>query len=155
MPVAEAKVAIVEDPSGYALPESHRRYLLWSVLLGFAALAVGVFQGFVQGLNYAGINIFSNLPGMRTYYQGLTLHAVLNVFVFPFAAANGWLALTVARSLGRNLSGFLLALSFWLLVGGSVLGGTRSSPGRRASSTPFIRRSGRSGPFTREPSCSS
>ena len=101
MPLAETRVAIVEDPSGYILPESHRRYLLWSILFGFAALAVGVFQGFVQGLNYGGINIFSNLPGMRTYYQGLTLHAVLNVFVFPFAAANGWLALTVARSLGR------------------------------------------------------
>ncbi|WP_018291396.1 cbb3-type cytochrome c oxidase subunit I [Verrucomicrobium sp. 3C] len=123
MPTAEAKVTIVEYPSGYTLPESHRRYLLWSILFGFAALAVGVFQGFVQGLNYGGINIFSNLPGMRTYYQGLTLHAVLNVFVFPFAAANGWLALTVARSLGRPLNGFLLALSFWLLIGGSVLGG--------------------------------
>ncbi|QSR88985.1 cbb3-type cytochrome c oxidase subunit I [Methylacidiphilum caldifontis] len=121
--IFQVQTQVVENPKEFKLSPDNHRWILLSILFGFAALAFGVFQGFVQGLNYAGISLFSFLPGMKTYYEGLTAHGVLNAFIFTFAEANGWLALTTARGLGRNLNSKILALSFILLVLGTLFAG--------------------------------
>lgn len=112
---------IVHNPNAFELPDSQRRVVLWTVLLGFAALAVGIVNGLGQALNYAHIDILKYFPGMRTYYQGLTVHGVFNAIVFTFAFANGFCQLCVARGLGRPVNGLLLNLSFATLALGSVL----------------------------------
>src|SRR5690606_34074491 len=53
------------------------------ILTGLGALLIGALLGPFQALNYGGINLYDDvLPFLRSYYQGLTLHGVLNVLVF-------------------------------------------------------------------------
>ncbi|MCA9772537.1 MAG: cbb3-type cytochrome c oxidase subunit I, partial [Myxococcales bacterium] len=112
---------VVDSPKSFTLPDAHRRVILWTILVGFAALAVGFVNGLGQALNYAKIDILKYFPGMRTYYQGLTVHGVFNAIAFTFAFANGFVALLMSRGLGRPLKGGLLYASFGSLVLGAVL----------------------------------
>ena len=72
------RASIVVDPTGFRLPEDQRRIIRWTIYVAFAALSVGIVNGLGQALNYAGIDILKYFPGMRTYYQGLTVHGVFN-----------------------------------------------------------------------------
>lgn len=112
---------IVATPDGFALPDDQRRFIKWTIYLGFAVLALGVLNGLDQALNYAHIDIFSFFPGMRTYYQGLTAHGVFNAIVMTFAFANGFVALMVARGLGTKLNSGILATSFLTILVGTLL----------------------------------
>ena len=67
---------------------------------------------------------------MRTYYQGLTAHGVLNAIVMTFAFSNGFLALTTARALGKPLNTPLLAATVALLVGGTLMAGYAIATGQ-------------------------
>jgi cytochrome c oxidase subunit 1 len=114
--------AIVFEPNQrFQLPDHQRRLIALTIYLGFAALAVGVINGFAQALNYAHIDIFKYYPGMRTYYQGLTVHGVFNAIVFTFAFANGFVTLTTARGLNRKVNDGLLVAAFGCLALGSLL----------------------------------
>ena len=113
---------IVYAPDGpFALPANQRRVIRLTLYLGFAALAVGVVNGLAQALNYADIDIFRNFPGLRTYYQGLTVHGVFNAIILTFAFANGFVALTCARGLNRPLNQGLLWAAFASLAAGAAL----------------------------------
>jgi cytochrome c oxidase subunit 1 len=105
----------------FALPPAQRRVIAWTIYFGLLALVFGVTNGLAQALNYAHIDIFEYYPGMRTYYQGLTVHGVFNAIVFTFSFANGFVLLTNARGLNRPCNGFLLHAAFWSLVVGAVL----------------------------------
>lgn len=103
---------------GFVLPESQRRAIRWTLYLGFASLAFAAINGFGQALNYAGIDILQWFPGMKTYYQGLTVHGVLMALVLTFTFANAFLALTTARALGRPLiNGLVWAAFVTILLG--------------------------------------
>lgn len=121
---------IVHDPRGFELPDAQRSLIAWTVYLGFAALSVGVINGLGQALNYAHIDILKYFPGMRTYYQGLTVHGVFNALVFTFAFSNGLMSLTTARGFGKPLNHPLLVASFASLVLGSVLAAFSMLTGR-------------------------
>jgi cytochrome c oxidase subunit I len=121
---------VVYDPRGFALPDSQRAVIRWTIFLGFAALAVGVVNGLGQALNYAGVDILRFFPGMRTYYQGLTVHGVFNAIVFTFSFSNGFLLLTMARGLGRRCNDGLLIAMFATLVLGSLLAAFAMFSGR-------------------------
>ena len=63
-------------------------YLIW----GFSALMIGAAIGPLQALNYGGINAYPDLqPVLQSYYQGLTIHGVLNGYVFTFFITSGLL----------------------------------------------------------------
>ncbi len=111
----------VTNPSGFQLPEAHRRLLRWTIYIGYAALVAGVFHGLAQALAYAKVDILKFFPGLRGYYQGLTAHGVANVLTFTFAFANGFLPLLTARALGRQLQERLLWATFGSLLLGNVL----------------------------------
>ncbi len=114
--------AIVYEPERpFALPPNQRRLISLTLYLGFAALGVGVINGLAQALNYADIDVFHYFPGLRTYYQGLTVHGVFNVIILTFAFANGFVSLTTARGLNRPLNNGLLWASFVVLLAGSAL----------------------------------
>ncbi len=112
---------VVHDAAGFELPAVQRGLIRWMLYIGFAALSVGIINGLGQALSYAHIDILKYFPGMRTYYQGLTVHGVFNAIVLTFTFANGFLALTTARGLGRKLNGGLLWATFLSTVLGVVL----------------------------------
>jgi len=71
-------------------------FLVW----GFSALLIGVSIGPLQALNYAGIDLYPGLrPILQTYYQGLTIHGVLNAYIFTFFFTAGVLVYLPAREL--------------------------------------------------------
>lgn len=115
--------AIVEQAAGWTPPLMHRRVWRWTIYLGFFAMVFGVAHGLAQALSYAGINILEFFPGLRGYYQGLSVHGVANALIFTFAFANGFLPLLVSRALARPLSGRLNWATFVTLVLGVLLTG--------------------------------
>src|SRR5690606_39881585 len=91
----------VYDPAGFALPDAQKRFLRWTIYIGYGALVAGIFHGLANALSFANINILPYFPRLRGYYQGLTAHGVANVLVFTFAFSNGFLPLMTARESGR------------------------------------------------------
>lgn len=72
------------------------------VVTAFLALLVGALIGTLQALNYAGVNVYDSpllKPLVRSYYQGLSLHGVLNALVFTQFFISGFLLYLPARSL--------------------------------------------------------
>jgi cytochrome c oxidase subunit I len=113
--------SIVAQPGGFELPKGQLAAIRWNIVFGFVILAVGVLFGLDQAWNYARVNLIQYYPGIHSYYQGLTLHGVLNALVLTTAFANGFVSLTTARGLGRPLNAALLWLALWMLIGGSLL----------------------------------
>lgn len=115
--------SVVQDPSGFSLPENQKRFIRWTVYIGFAALVAGVAHGFAQALSYAGIDILSSFPKLRSYYQGLTVHGVANALILTFAFSNGFLPLLTARACGRRLNHALVVSTFGLMLVGVLFAG--------------------------------
>ncbi|MER3446652.1 MAG: hypothetical protein C4291_07310 [Candidatus Dadabacteria bacterium] len=93
-----------------------RSLTLWHWYIAFAALFVGLFFGLRQSIARAGIRADYD------YYQGLTLHGVLNALVFTLFFISGFLYLTTEKSLRRPLRSYGLAwLSFYIILLGTVL----------------------------------
>lgn len=83
-----------------------KRVAQYYVVTAFLALLIGVLIGPLQALNYAGIDAYpavARIPLLRTiigsYYQGLTLHGVLNALVFTQFFTSGWLLYLPLRAL--------------------------------------------------------
>jgi cytochrome c oxidase subunit I len=113
--------SIVVDPGGFILPRDQRRVIRWTLYIGYIALVAGVFHGLAQALSYANIDILRFFPGLRGYYQGLTVHGVANVLIFTFSFSNGFLPLMVARAVSRPLLPSLLWASFAALLIGNLM----------------------------------
>ena len=64
------------------LGQPEKRVTFFFLITGLIALLVGALIGPVQALNYAGIDLYQYFPFLASYYQGLTLHGVLNALVF-------------------------------------------------------------------------
>src|SRR6266478_62287 len=53
------------------------------LVIALVALFVGVVTGLFQALSHAGVNLYPQLtPVVASYYQGLTLHGVMNALVW-------------------------------------------------------------------------
>ena len=67
----------------------------WNIGIAMAALFVGGAMGPLQKLEHVGINLYSALNniGLASYYQGLTIHAVLNALVWTTFFIVGFLYL--------------------------------------------------------------
>ena len=119
--VATAGTPVVDSPDAFSLPASQKALIRWHLYIAFGAMGIAVVHGLAQALSYANIDILGWFPGLKNYYQGLTIHGVFNAIVLTFAFTNGFLSLTTARGLGRKLNGGLLHAAFWTLVAGLVL----------------------------------
>jgi len=76
----------------------------WHVGVALVALFLGTWFGPLQAFEHAGINLYKVLaPGIQSYYQGLTLHAVLNALVWTTFFITGFFTFAIPRSLNRSL----------------------------------------------------
>jgi hypothetical protein len=55
----------VLDPSGFELPAADRRWLRWTIYIGYVALTAGIFHGLAQALSYANIDIRNSFRASR------------------------------------------------------------------------------------------
>jgi cytochrome c oxidase subunit 1 len=100
-----------------AAPE--KKYALYMMMLGFAALALGTLFGPLQAFNYGGLDLYPLLkPVFQNYYQGLSLHGVLNAIVFTQLFAQAIMIYLPARELGLRPNMKLAWVSFWMAFGG-------------------------------------
>jgi cytochrome c oxidase subunit 1 len=89
-------------------------------VVALAALSVGILLGLFQGLEHAGINLYSALrPVVSSYYQGLTLHGVLNVLVWTTFFICGFLTFVTVHRLDQPLASLRLG---WLTFGVMLIG---------------------------------
>lgn len=88
----------------YEMPRSERNLYLWFIGIGFAHLMVGLFLGFMQGMQHAGIDLYRTIPIVRHYYQGLTAHGVFNVLVFTTFFIAGFLLFATGKSLRKPIN---------------------------------------------------
>src|SRR5262249_12565996 len=94
-------------------------YLTVALLALFGGLVTGV----LQALEHAGINLYPWVtPLIASYYQGLTLHGVLNVLVWTTFFICGFVPFVMVRALDVPLwSARLHWITFGVMTGGLVL----------------------------------
>lgn len=85
------------------------------LVIAFIALFIGVSTGVLQALEHGGVNLYPKItPIVHSYYQGLTLHGVLNVLVFTTFFICGFFQFIAPRALGEPLASRPLG---WATVG--------------------------------------
>jgi len=97
-----------------------RKMILIEIIFPMVLLILGIYHGLMQVLYRAGMIRRSQFLGM-SYFQGLTLHGVVNAIVFTtfFAVAFGYAI--VRYYLGRPLNMKVAWLSFTLMMIGTLL----------------------------------
>ncbi|RMD50324.1 MAG: cytochrome C oxidase subunit I [Candidatus Thermofonsia bacterium] len=78
----------------------------WYLIVGMTALFIGGSLGPIQKLGHAGINWYSSLAkiGLASYYQGLTIHAVMNALIWTTFFIVGFFTYVIPHSLKMNLT---------------------------------------------------
>jgi cytochrome c oxidase subunit 1 len=105
-----------------------------NIAIGMTALSVGILIGILQGMEHAGFNLYPLIaPALKSYYQGLTIHGVLNALVWTTFFIVGFFTMTVTRSLERplrypnvNVAGFVLMTVGLILAAIPLLGDAAS-----------------------------
>lgn len=80
-----------------------RKITLTHVGLAFFALFLGSLYGPLQALEQMGVDLYFLVPWTQSYYQGLTLHGVLNALVFTTFFITGFLTYITAWNLDRPM----------------------------------------------------
>jgi cytochrome c oxidase subunit 1 len=95
----------------------------WHVGIALGALFLGTWFGPLQVLEHAGIDLYSKLaPGIKGYYQGLTIHGVLNALVFTTFFITGFLTFATVHSLKMKLRfPWINILGLGLMTGGLLM----------------------------------
>jgi len=94
------------------------------IVTAFLALFVGVMIGPLQALNYAGINLYDNpivKALLKSYYQGLSLHGVLNALVFTQFFISGWMLYLPVRDLGARINMKFAWFTYVLMTAGLLM----------------------------------
>lgn len=104
----------------YSLDETHRVVVLLLLIIPTVLLILGIYHGLLQVLYRAGMIRATGFFGLQ-YYQGLTLHGVINALVFTtfFEVAFGYAV--VAYFLRRSFNAALTWLAFVLMLGGTLM----------------------------------
>lgn len=100
-----------------------KRVSLAYLLTGLAALLVGSALGPFQAFNYGGIDLYGLLPFLQSYYQGLTLHGVLNALVFTTFFNAGLLFYLPVRELEAKPAMTWMWGSYGIGLAGLVIAG--------------------------------
>ena len=100
-----------------------KKVTLYFLVTGLVALLVGALLGPLQAMNYAGVDLYRYLPFLASYYQGLTLHGVLNALVFTTFFISGLLLYLPARELNMRPNMAWVWAAYWVMLAGLVLAG--------------------------------
>jgi cytochrome c oxidase subunit 1 len=107
----------------YELTKTEKSFISLHLLFAFIALAIGTLFGPLQAFEFSGVDFYPYLePIIQSYYQGLTLHGVLNALIFTTFFITGFLTLTTVYGLKRPLKYPVLnQVGFWTMVVGLVM----------------------------------
>ncbi|MEW6402843.1 MAG: b(o/a)3-type cytochrome-c oxidase subunit 1 [Chloroflexota bacterium] len=107
----------------YEITVKDKKFIGWHLGVAIAALAIGSLFGPLQAFEHAGWDVYVYLkPLIMSYYQGLTLHGVLNALVWTTFFITGFLTFTVIYGFKRPLKYPTLNLvGFVVMVVGLVL----------------------------------
>jgi len=99
-----------------------KRFIGHHLLVAIIALSIGTLFGPLQAFEHAGLDIYPYIaPVIKSYYQGLSIHGVLNALVWTTFFITGFLNLTTIVGLGRPLrTPRLNRVGFWVMVVGLV-----------------------------------
>jgi cytochrome c oxidase subunit 1 len=98
-------MTISADRQTRQLTTQEKKFVGWHLLVAIIALMVGSLFGPLQALEFSGLNLYQYLdPVIQSYYQGLTLHGVLNALVWTTFFIVGFATLTTIKGLNRPLS---------------------------------------------------
>ncbi|PID85365.1 MAG: cytochrome C oxidase subunit I [Chloroflexi bacterium] len=77
----------------------------WYLAVGMISLFIGGSLGPIQKLEHVGMKLYTALNniGLASYYQGLTIHAVLNALVWTTFFIVGFFTFIIPRSLEKEL----------------------------------------------------
>ncbi len=102
------------------LSKSLRKVIYWELGIPLALLSIGIYHGLMQVIYRAGVLQQPSFAKLD-YYQGLTLHGVINAIVLTtfFAVAFGHA--TIAFFLKKEPNKKLAWLSFWLMTIGTLM----------------------------------
>lgn len=106
----------------YEMPTTDKKFVGWHLLVAIIALSIGTLFGPLQAFEHAGWDFYPYLrPIFQSYYQGLTIHGVLNALVWTTFFITGFLVLVVQHGLRRPLAKpGLNKVGFWMMVIGTV-----------------------------------
>jgi cytochrome c oxidase subunit I len=103
---------------------TEKKIVGWHLVLGLVALGIGSLFGPLQALEHMGINLYPSLQavGLQSYYQGLTLHGVLNALVWTTFFITGFLMYTLVKTLDFPLTKpWISWTGFGIMVVGLVM----------------------------------
>lgn len=105
---------------GMPISRSLKRLIYWELGIPLALLSIGIYHGLMQTVYRSGVLQASNFARLD-YYQGLTLHGVINAVVLTsfFAVAFGHA--TIAFYLRKEPNKNLAWTSFWLMTIGTLM----------------------------------
>ncbi|MEL6981067.1 MAG: b(o/a)3-type cytochrome-c oxidase subunit 1 [Actinomycetota bacterium] len=105
------------------LTDAEKKFVGYHIAIAVAALMVGSLFGPLQAFQFSGFDVYPWLdPIIRSYYQGLTLHGVLNALVWTTFFIVGFTNLTTMKGLGRPLSHPRInRVGFWVMTIGLVV----------------------------------
>jgi len=106
----------------YEVTPSEKKFVGWHLVIAIAALSIGSLFGPLQAFEHAGLDLYPYLkPVFQSYYQGLTLHGVLNALVWTTFFITGFLDLTIIYGLKRSFRYPVLnKVGFWIMTVGLV-----------------------------------
>lgn len=108
----------------YRMTSAQRRLIGWHLYVAVLALAVGASIGPLQALEHMGVDLYRYVPFLKSYYQGLSLHGVLNVLVWTTFFISGFLLFVTSATLRRPLYSLRLGwFAFGTMAAGLVLAG--------------------------------
>src|SRR6476469_10486086 len=102
------------------ISKSFKRLIYWELGIPITLLTIGIYHGLMQTVYRSGV-IHQTSFAHLDYYQGLTLHGVINAIVLTtfFAVAFGHA--TITFYLKKEPNRYLSWLSFGLMTLGTVL----------------------------------
>ena len=105
MSIDERPAPGISAQQGYQLTRWERRFIGGHLLIAIIALGIGSLLGPLQALEFSNVDLYPYLePVLKSYYQGLSLHGVLNALVWTTFFIVGFTTFTTIKGLGRPLS---------------------------------------------------
>jgi cytochrome c oxidase subunit 1 len=107
----------------FEVSKSDKRFIGAHILVAVIALSIGSLFGPLQAFQFSGVDFYPYLqPIFQTYYQGLTIHGVLNALVWTTFFITGFFTLTTIWGFKRGLRyPTLNRVGFWTMVVGLVM----------------------------------